>query len=96
MNHHKDNYKHHYHVGYSHGNAHKHTDVLGHESAYSQSTINVKKQLNENHQNAYKPPFFLILAFAVVELFGGVLSQSLALLNYTWHMFSGVFALGLA
>ncbi len=41
-------------------------------------------------------PFFLILIFAVIELAGGIWTQSLALLGDAWHMFSDVFALGLA
>ena len=44
----------------------------------------------------YLVPFFLILGFAFVEFFGGVWTQSLALLSDAWHMFSDVFALGLA
>ena len=41
-------------------------------------------------------PFLLILVFAIVEFFGGIWTQSLALLGDAWHMFSDVFALGLA
>jgi cobalt-zinc-cadmium efflux system protein len=46
--------------------------------------------------NTYALPFLLILIFAFIELFGGVFTQSLALLSDAWHMFSDVFALGLA
>jgi cobalt-zinc-cadmium efflux system protein len=60
--------------------------------------------MNELHQhthetkasNIYAIPFFLILLFAFVELFGGIWTNSLALLSDAWHMFSDVFALGLA
>lgn len=46
--------------------------------------------------NIYAIPFFLILVFAFIELFGGIWTNSLALLSDAWHMFSDVFALGLA
>ena len=55
-----------------------------------------KKQLEENHATNYKFAFFLILMFAIIELFGGMFTHSLALLSDAWHMFSDVFALGLA
>lgn len=47
-------------------------------------------------ENPFLLPFFLILMFAVIELVGGVWTNSLALLGDAWHMFSDVFALGLA
>ena len=46
--------------------------------------------------NTYAIPFLLILIFAVIELLGGIWTNSLALLSDAWHMFSDVFALGLA
>jgi cobalt-zinc-cadmium efflux system protein len=46
--------------------------------------------------NVYAIPCLLILVFAVIELLGGIYTQSLALLSDAWHMFSDVFALGLA
>lgn len=60
--------------------------------------------MNTSHQhehkskasNIYAIPFFLILVFAIIELLGGIYTQSLALLSDAWHMFSDVFALGLA
>ena len=55
-----------------------------------------KKQPVENHPTNYKFAFFLILVFAIIELFGGMFTHSLALLSDAWHMFSDVFALGLA
>ena len=55
-----------------------------------------KKQPEENHPTNYKFAFFLILVFAIIELFGGMFTHSLALLSDAWHMFSDVFALGLA
>lgn len=58
---------------------------------------------NHTHQHSkntqvsqYKWPFFLILVFAIIELVGGIWTNSLALLSDAWHMFSDVFALGLA
>jgi cobalt-zinc-cadmium efflux system protein len=52
---------------------------------------------HETHQaRAFALPFFLILIFAIIELFGGIWTNSLALLGDAWHMFSDVFALGLA
>jgi cobalt-zinc-cadmium efflux system protein len=53
-------------------------------------------QQKTSHARAFVTPFFLILVFAVVELLGGIYTQSLALLGDAWHMFSDVFALGLA
>ena len=47
-------------------------------------------------RKTYAIPFLLILVFAAIELFGGIYSQSLALLSDAWHMFSDVFAIGLA
>jgi cobalt-zinc-cadmium efflux system protein len=47
-------------------------------------------------ENPFLLPFFLILIFAVIELAGGFWTNSLALLGDAWHMFSDVFALGLA
>jgi cobalt-zinc-cadmium efflux system protein len=47
-------------------------------------------------RSPYALPFFLILIFAIIELAGGIWTNSLALLSDAWHMFSDVFALGLA
>ncbi|MDG1097290.1 MAG: cation diffusion facilitator family transporter [Methylophilaceae bacterium] len=56
--------------------------------------------MNNSHQLKLKNPFFIpfiiILIFAIVEFFGGLWTQSLALLGDAWHMFSDAFALGLA
>ena len=46
--------------------------------------------------NPFLIPFLLIFIFAIVELFGGIWTQSLALLGDAWHMLSDVAALGLA
>jgi cobalt-zinc-cadmium efflux system protein len=51
---------------------------------------------NHSHSNPFLFPFLLILVFAFIELAGGIWTQSLALLGDAWHMFSDVFALGLA
>lgn len=51
---------------------------------------------NHDHGNPFFIPFLLILAFSVVEFFGGVLAGSLALLGDAWHMLSDVMALGIA
>ena len=48
------------------------------------------------HGNPFLIPFILTLVFAVIEFFGGVWTQSLALLGDAWHMFSDVAALGVA
>ncbi len=48
------------------------------------------------HQNPFVLPFLLILVFAIIELAGGIWTNSLALQGDAWHMFSDVFALGLA
>jgi cobalt-zinc-cadmium efflux system protein len=63
---------------------------------------NHQHQSHDNHQreasqaSAFALPFLLILVFAIVELAGGIWTQSLALQGDAWHMFSDVFALGLA
>jgi len=51
---------------------------------------------HDNHSNLFVIPFILILVFAIIELYGGIWTKSLALLGDAWHMFSDVFALGLA
>lgn len=62
-----------------------------------------KHHHNHSHQNhdqasgnLFLFPFLLTLGFAVIELAGGLWTQSLALQGDAWHMFSDVFALGLA
>lgn len=49
-----------------------------------------------HHGNPFFIPFLLILVYALVEFFGAIWTQSLALLGDAWHMFSDVLALGLA
>jgi cobalt-zinc-cadmium efflux system protein len=54
---------------------------------------------NRHHlpvKNPFTIPFIIILVFALVEFFGGIWTQSLALLGDAWHMFSDALALGLA
>ena len=51
---------------------------------------------DHQHGNAFAIPFFLILVFAIVEFFGGLFTQSLALLGDAGHMASDVLALGMA
>ncbi len=46
--------------------------------------------------NPFFLPFVIILAFALFEFFGGIWTQSLALLGDAWHMLSDALALGLA
>ena len=91
-------------------NAHDHAfdHLSDHDSGHAnESTHRLKTAQNqgekhpvENHPNNnstnYKFAFFLILLFAIIELFGGIFTHSLALLSDAWHMFSDVFALGLA
>lgn len=47
-------------------------------------------------KNPFFIPFIIILIFAIIEFWGGIWTQSLALLGDAWHMFSDAFALGLA
>lgn len=51
---------------------------------------------DHSQSNPFLLPFILILIFAVVEFAGSIWTNSLALLGDAWHMFSDVFALGLA
>ena len=44
----------------------------------------------------YKWPFLLIFGFAMLELWGGWWTNSLALISDAWHMLTDVIALGLA
>lgn len=53
-------------------------------------------QIPKQKNNPFVLPFILTLIFAAIELFGGIWTQSLALLSDAWHMLSDVFALGLA
>ncbi len=56
--------------------------------------------MKSSHESQLKNPFFIpfiiILIFAIIEFYGGIWTQSLALLGDAWHMFSDAFALGLA
>ncbi len=56
----------------------------------------IKLKATNTPKNIYAIPFVLILAFGIIEFFGGIWTNSLALLSDAWHMFSDVFALGLA
>ncbi len=49
-----------------------------------------------SHGNAFALPFMIILVFAAVEYFGGVFTNSLALMGDAGHMLSDAAALGLA
>lgn len=51
---------------------------------------------HDAHGNPFWVPFLAIALFSIVELVGGIWTQSLALLSDAWHMFSDVAALGLA
>lgn len=75
-----------------HANGHTNESTYPLEAVQNQG----KKQPEENHPTNYRFAFFLILVFAIIELFGGMFTHSLALLSDAWHMFSDVFALGLA
>ncbi len=75
-----------------HANSHTNESTYPLEAVQNQG----KKQSEENHPTNYRFAFFLILVFAIIELFGGMFTHSLALLSDAWHMFSDVFALGLA
>ena len=56
----------------------------------------MNNKLPAHGENPFVVPFLLILIFGFVEFFGGVWTQSLALLGDAWHMFSDALALGLA
>ena len=63
----------------------------------SESTLHQHDHAHaHDHGNPFFIPFLLILVFALVEFFGAIWTQSLALLGDAWHMFSDVLALGLA
>ena len=89
---------------HDHASDHLSEHNLGHANKSTHPLKNMqnqgKKQPEENqttnNSTNYKFAFFLILVFAIVELFGGMFTHSLALLSDAWHMFSDVFALGLA
>jgi len=56
----------------------------------------MSNQRQNNAKNPFVIPFIIIIVFAFVEFFGGIWTQSLALLGDAWHMFSDALALGLA
>jgi cobalt-zinc-cadmium efflux system protein len=51
---------------------------------------------DHDHFNPFATAFFIILVFAAVEFFGGVYTNSLALMGDAGHMLSDAVALGLA
>ena len=51
---------------------------------------------HHHHGNAFASPFFIILGFAAIEFYGGVFTNSLALMGDAGHMLSDALALGLA
>lgn len=51
---------------------------------------------NQPKKNAFIIPFILVLIFAIIEFYTGIWAKSLALVGDAWHMFSDVFALGVA
>ena len=51
---------------------------------------------DHQHGNAFASPFFIILGFAAIEFYGGVFTNSLALMGDAGHMLSDALALGLA
>jgi cobalt-zinc-cadmium efflux system protein len=73
---------HHHNHGHSHGHSHGHGHGHGHSH-----TSNKKALLSS---------FILIAAFMVVEVIGGILTNSLALLSDAGHMLSDAAALGLS
>jgi len=66
-----------------------------HESDHH-SLDNNRRHDDHQHGNPFLIPFILIFLFAFVEFYVGIWAKSLALLGDAWHMFSDVFALGLA
>ncbi len=56
----------------------------------------MNNQYSSPLKNPFIIPFIIISIFALIEFFGGIWTQSLALLGDAWHMFSDAFALGLA
>lgn len=66
---------------------HQHHHTHEHKDAHQEKPL---------PKSIYAIPFFLIFVFALLEFFGGIWTNSLALLSDAWHMFSDLFALGLA
>ena len=79
-------------------NNHKHNHVHDHNHEHVQhhQHENDLPIYDDAKVNGFAVPFLLIFVFAFIELFGGIYTQSLALVSDAWHMFSDVFALGLA
>lgn len=73
--------------------SHNHDTDAHHTHAHPQDHID---RDDHSHTNPFLIPFILIAVFAVIEFSGGIWTRSLALLGDAWHMFSDVFALGLA
>lgn len=68
---------------------HNHMDSNNHQS-------HDELLLKKTPKNIFAIPFLLILAFGFIEIFGGIWTNSLALVSDAWHMLSDAFALALA
>lgn len=66
--------------------------AAGHDHAHSHGAI----RAGQRHQGRLAAAFALLLAFMVVEVVGGLVSDSLALLSDAGHMFTDVLGLGMA
>ncbi len=71
-------------MGHDHGHSHSHSHGHGHHHHHS------------NNKRALFLAFLLISSFMVVEVIGGILTNSLALLSDAGHMLSDAVALGLS
>jgi cobalt-zinc-cadmium efflux system protein len=63
---------------------------------HDKQAMDNQEEHDHDHGNPFLIPFILVLIFAIVELVGGVLTNSLALLGDSWHMLTDTTALGLA
>jgi cobalt-zinc-cadmium efflux system protein len=99
--HNQDNHDHHDHDNHDHDN-HDH-DNHDHDNHNNDNHNHPEKPAHEladehdhAHGNAFALPFIVILAFAAVEYFGGLFTNSLALMGDAGHMLSDAAALGMA
>ena len=75
---------------YDHANEHANESTHSLEAMQNQGKKQPEENQTTNNSTNYKFAFFLILVFAIIELFGGMFTHSLALLSDAWHMFSDV------
>lgn len=71
-------------------------DTHQHNHTHHDSKHHDERPTKKTPKNTFAIPFLLIIVFGLIEFFGGIWTNSLALFSDAWHMFSDSVALGLA